>query len=114
MNNDDVQIRLRATLEAIPTYVPKKPAHAEPSITTYKLSSNENPYPPLPAVQTMVEQAATLMNQYPNIFTTKLIQAITNHLGIPTEYIATKTNNVKILKQIVTATCSKKNEIIFA
>ncbi|GAA3053858.1 hypothetical protein GCM10020000_39770 [Streptomyces olivoverticillatus] len=41
--------RLRAALEAVPTYKPGKPAAADGPVA-YKLSSNENPYPPLPGV----------------------------------------------------------------
>ena len=41
--------RLRAALEGIPTYKPGRPAAAGGPVA-YKLSSNENPYPPLPGV----------------------------------------------------------------
>ncbi len=41
--------KLRAVLDGIPTYKPGKPAAADGTIA-YKLSSNENPYPPLPGV----------------------------------------------------------------
>ena len=34
----------------VPVYVPGKPAATDAAVTAYKLSSNENPYPPLPGV----------------------------------------------------------------
>ena len=41
----------RPTSPQIPAYVAgKPPGAARPGLTTYKLSSNENPYPPLPGV----------------------------------------------------------------
>ena len=49
--------RLRAELEGIPTYKPGKPAAAGGPVA-YKLSSNENPYPPLPGVMESVTAAA--------------------------------------------------------
>ena len=41
--------RFRAVLEGIPSYAPGKPPNAG-AVPSYKLSSNENPYPPLPGV----------------------------------------------------------------
>jgi len=62
------QVRLRPALGALPAYAPGKPAPARPGLTTYKVSSNENPYPPLPAVLRVVERAATTINRYPDMF----------------------------------------------
>ena len=110
----EVPVHLRATLDAIPAYVPGKPAQAQPGRTTYKLSSNENPYPPLPAVQAVVEQAAASMNRYPDMFATGLVQAIAEHVGVPAECVATGTGSVGVLGQIVAATCGEGDEVVFA
>jgi histidinol-phosphate aminotransferase len=110
----DVPVHLRPTLDAIPAYVPGKPAQQHPGQTTYKLSSNENPYPPLPAVQAVVEQAAASMNRYPDMFATGLVAAIADHLGVPTECLATGTGSVGVLGQIVAATCGEGDEVVFA
>src|SRR3954451_15237049 len=107
MSDPDVSVHLRPTLDAIPAYVPGKPAQAQPGRTTYKLSSNENPYPPLPAVQAVVEQAAASMNRYPDMFATGLVQAIAPHLGVPAECVATGTGSVGVLGQLVAATCGE-------
>ncbi|MGN6613166.1 MAG: histidinol-phosphate transaminase [Angustibacter sp.] len=110
----EVPVHLRATLDAIPAYVPGKPAPAQPGVTTYKLSSNENPYPPLPAVQAVVEQAAASMNRYPDMFATGLVQAIADHVGVAAECVATGTGSVGVLGQIVAATCGEGDEVVFA
>src|ERR671918_23531 len=55
--------KLRAELEGIPTYKPGKPAAAGGRVA-YKLSSNENPYPPLPGVMESVTAAASSFNRY--------------------------------------------------
>jgi histidinol-phosphate aminotransferase len=112
--SDEVPVHLRATLDAIPAYVPGKPATTQPGLTTYKLSSNENPYPPLPAVQAVVEQAAASMNRYPDMFATGLVQAIADHLGVAAECVATGTGSVGVLGQIVAATCGEGDEVVFA
>ena len=71
MSDDDVQpvpaapgssptVRLRQVLGRMPDYKPGKPATARAGVTPYKLSSNENPYGPLPSVLTTITEAAAL------------------------------------------------------
>ena len=45
----------RPNIGAIPPYVAGKPPTVRPGMTSYKLSSNENPYPPLPGVVEAVQ-----------------------------------------------------------
>ena len=52
------QVHLRAALRDVPAYKPGKPATAREGVTAYKISSNENPYPPLPSVLEVVQDAA--------------------------------------------------------
>ena len=93
--------KLRAELDSIPTYKPGRPPAVEEGVPAFKLSSNENPYPPLPAVRAVVEQTAGSMNRYPDMFATGLVQAIADHLGVPAEFVATGTGSVGVLGQIV-------------
>ncbi len=58
---------LRSALGRLPAYTPGKPAAAPPGVTAYKISSNENPYPPLPSVLDAVRSAAAEMNRYPDM-----------------------------------------------
>jgi histidinol-phosphate aminotransferase len=110
---DDVTVRLRDTLSAVPAYTPGKPAAAHAGMTAYKLSSNENPYPPLPAVIEVLADAARRVNRYPDMAATALVQAIADHHGVPTEWVATGTGSVGVLGQIVTATSGPGDEVVF-
>jgi histidinol-phosphate aminotransferase len=60
MTTDDVVgPRLRAVLAGIPRYVPGRPGgRPGDGEAGYKISSNENPYPPLPSVLEVVARAA--------------------------------------------------------
>ena len=58
--------RPRAAIDALPAYVPGKPPAPREGLTTYKLSSNENPYPPLPGVVEEAQRAAEPMKRYPD------------------------------------------------
>src|SRR4029453_15593535 len=119
MSSDDEpvatpQVRLRPVLGALPAYTPGKPAAVRPGVTTYKVSSNENPYPPLPAVQRVVERAAAQINRYPDMFATGLVEAVSRHLDVPAECIATGTGSVGVLGQLVAATCGPGDEVVYA
>jgi len=114
MTDAKAVVRLRHALDAVPAYKPGKPAAARDGVTTYKISSNENPYPPLPSVLKVVEQAAAQMNRYPDMAVPDLTQALANHLGVPVEHIATGTGSVGVLGQIIAATCDPGDEVIYA
>jgi len=55
--------RLRPAVRDIPAYVPGRPPAPRAGLPAYKLSSNENPYPPLPGVVEAAAEAAARMNR---------------------------------------------------
>ena len=107
-------VRLRETLAAVPAYKPGGPTVAREGVTAYKISSNENPYPPLPSVLKVVHDAALQMNRYPDMAVTGLTQAIAQRLGVPPEHISTGTGSVGVLGQVLAATCDPGDEVIYA
>ena len=54
------EVRLREALEQVPAYVPGKPAAPREGVTAYKVSSNENPYAPLPVICVVFATAASV------------------------------------------------------
>ena len=110
----DSEVRLRGALDAVPAYVPGKPAAPRAGATAYKISSNENPYPPLPSVLKVVQDAAGAINRYPDMAVTELTAAIAASLGVPVEHIATGTGSVGVLGQIIAATCDPGDEVVYA
>ena len=110
----ETDVRLRAALDQVPAYVPGKPAAAREGVTSYKVSSNENPFPPLPSVLEVIRDAATQVNRYPDMAVTALTEALAERLGVPTEHIATGTGSVGVLGQLVQATCDPGDEVVYA
>jgi histidinol-phosphate aminotransferase len=108
------RVRLRRTLEGVPAYKPGKPAQPREGVTSYKISSNENPYPPLPSVVQVVAEAAGSMNRYPDMGVTALTDALSRHLDVPATDIATGTGSVGVLTQLVTITCDPGDEVVYA
>jgi len=107
-------VRLRATLDSIPRYVAGKPAAEEPGRTTYKISSNENPYPPLPSVLEVVQNAMQTMNRYPDMGTVALREAIADHFDVQADQVATGTGSVGLLGTLLQITSGPGDEVVYA
>ncbi|MDI3402716.1 histidinol-phosphate transaminase [Streptomyces cavernicola] len=105
--------RLRAELDGIPTYKPGKPAAAGGPVA-YKLSSNENPYPPLPGVMEQVTAAADTFNRYPDMACTGLMNELADRFGVPLSHLATGTGSVGVAQQLLQATSGPGDEVIYA
>jgi histidinol-phosphate aminotransferase len=114
--SEDPPVRLRATLTGIPSYVPGRSAAAfdGEAAPAYKISSNENPYPPLPSVLEVVATAAQQMNRYPDMAATALVDAIAAHAGVDRAQVAVGTGSVGVLGQILAATCGEGDEVVHA
>nr|WP_210167680.1 histidinol-phosphate transaminase [Streptomyces sp. SID4946] len=105
--------KLRAELEGIPTYKPGKPA-ASDGPAAYKLSSNENPYPPLPGVLERVTAAAASFNRYPDMACAALTEELAERFGVPASHVATGTGSVGVAQQLIQATSGPGDEVIYA
>ena len=108
------QVRLRAALDALPAYVPGRPAVTKPGQTAYKVSSNENPYPPLERVRAVIAEAAANVNRYPDLAVTALTAAIAEHVGVEPAHIATGNGSVAVLAHLITAMCDPGDEVVYA
>ena len=65
----------------IPAYVAGKPPAARAGLTTYKLSSNENPYPPLPGVLEAAREAAAADEPLPRHGQRRALRRPGRHAG---------------------------------
>lgn len=104
----------RANVTQIPAYVPGRPPQARPGVTSYKLSSNENPNPPLPGVVEATQQAVESMNRYPDMGCTALFEALAERHGVPEENLAVGTGSVALIYQLLSAFCEPGDEVVYA
>ncbi|MDH6141539.1 histidinol-phosphate aminotransferase [Kitasatospora sp. GP30] len=102
--------RLRPSLDGIPSYKPGKPAGAD----AFKLSSNENPYEPLPGVLEAAVAAAGAINRYPDMAATELTEELAKRFDVPAEHIALGTGSVSVAQSLVLSTAGPGDEVIFA
>ncbi len=106
--------RPRSHIADIPAYVPGKPPTPRPGLTAYKLSSNENPYPPLPGVVEAATRAVEAMNRYPDMGSRALYEALAERLGVPVEDLAAATGSVALIYQLLQAFCEPGDEVVYA
>ena len=104
----------RANVSDIPAYVPGKPPTARPGLTSYKLSSNENPYPPLLGVVEAATRAVETMNRYPDMGSAALYDALAARLRVPTDHLAAATGSVALIYQLLAAFCEPGDEVVYA
>jgi histidinol-phosphate aminotransferase len=107
-------VRIRPAVAALPAYLPGRPAPAGSAGPGYKLSSNENPYPPLPGVLAATEAAVARMNRYPDLANTAMTAAVSVRLGVAPESLAFGTGSVAVLYHLLAAVCEPGDEVVHA
>lgn len=104
----------RTGFEAIPSYkqgtLPKPVDGLEP----FKLSSNENPNPPLPSVAEAVAAAAGNINLYPSMSADALTGALAERWSVAPENIALGAGSVEVASQLIHAATNPGDQVMFA
>jgi histidinol-phosphate aminotransferase len=102
-------VRTRADLASLPSYVPGRTIPG-----AIKLASNEVSAGPLPSVVTAIAEAATGVNRYPDSGCTELTGRLADKLGVPADHLALGCGSVTLCQQLVQATCTENDEVLFA
>ncbi|HEY0475173.1 MAG TPA: histidinol-phosphate transaminase [Kribbella sp.] len=108
------EVRLRACLDDIAAYQPGRPPERTDGRPTYKLASNENPYPPLPGVLAAATKAAASMNRYPDMGALELLEALSERFGVPVSDLAVGTGSVAVLYHLLQAAVGDGDEVVYA
>jgi histidinol-phosphate aminotransferase len=108
------EVRFRSVLDDVAAYKPGKPPERADGRPTFKLSSNENPYPPLPGVLAAATEAAANMNRYPDMGALPLLEALSERFGVPVSDLAIGTGSVAVLYHLMQAACSEGDEVVYA
>lgn len=81
---------------------------------SFKLSSNENPFPPLPAVLAAIADAATTVNRYPDSSAAELRGVLAQRFGVTPEQVCVGAGSVAVLAQLIAATASVGDEVLYS
>lgn len=102
----------RADLAGIPVYKPGRPSAGDQH--SFKLSSNESPYPPLPSVLEAIANAAQHTNRYPDLAASAVVQALADKLDVPVEHVVVGCGSVGVATQLVEAFAGPGDEVVYA
>jgi histidinol-phosphate aminotransferase len=105
--------RFRPILDQFAGYKPGK-APTPSGGRTFKLSSNESPYDPLPSVRAVLADAAGHINRYPDSGAAELTEAIASRFGVPAEHVAVGCGSVGIAQQLLEAVGEPGAEVVYA
>jgi histidinol-phosphate aminotransferase len=105
--------RFRPILDQFSPYKPGKPPAATAG-RTYKLSSNESPFGPLPSVAKVIAEAAGEVNRYPDNGAAELTEAIAARFAVPAERVAVGCGSVGLVQQLLEAVADPGAEVLYA
>ncbi|WP_031163759.1 histidinol-phosphate transaminase [Streptosporangium roseum] len=105
--------RFRAILDTMPPYKAGK-AVVSADGRSYKLSSNESPYGPLPSVVEAIAKAASEIHRYPDPAATGLTEALAERYGVPPEHVALGPGSVTVAQQLFETVSEPGAEVIYA
>ncbi len=103
----------RPGIAAMPAPVVRRPPIGRPGLTTYKLSSNESPYPPLPGVLRVASRAVETMNRYPDLGNVALYDALAEAYGVPAADLAVATGSTGLIYALLTAYVGDGDEVVY-
>ncbi|GAA2720861.1 histidinol-phosphate transaminase [Cellulomonas aerilata] len=104
------RVPLRPAVADLPAYVPG--ARVPVGAAAYKLSSNENPFPPLPSVLAVIDDAAADLNRYPDMYATELTEALAARLDLDPAGVVAGTGSVAVLGHVLSAVCGAGDEVV--
>jgi histidinol-phosphate aminotransferase len=105
--------RFRPVLDRFAPYKPGKPPAAG-SGPSYKLSSNESPFGPLPSVVKVIAEAAGEINRYPDNGAAVLTDAIATRFAVPVSHVAVGCGSVGLVQQLLEAVTDPGTEVLYA
>jgi histidinol-phosphate aminotransferase len=105
--------RFRPVLDRFAPYQPGKPPAAS-ATRTFKLSSNESPYGPLPSVLKVIAEGASEVNRYPDNGAVELTDAIATRYGVPQSHVAVGCGSVGVVQQLLEAVADPGAEVVYA
>lgn len=101
-------VRLRPEILATAPYRQGRPAPHD----SFKLSSNENPFPPIPAIVEAI--AAASVNRYPDAAATLLSERLAERFGVPRGSVQVGSGSVSILAQLIQAAAAPGDEVLYS
>ncbi|MGH3621606.1 MAG: histidinol-phosphate transaminase [Sciscionella sp.] len=101
-------VRTRTDLEVLPNYLPGRTIPG-----AVKLASNEVSAGPLPSVRKAIADAAGEVNRYPDNGWAALVDRLARRFDVAPAQLAVGCGSVTLCQQLVHATCTPTDEVLF-
>ena len=101
------RVRLRQEIETLAPYRQGRPAADD----AFKLSSNENPFEPLPSVLGALSLGA--INRYPDATAEVLRRILAARYGIEPGQVQVGAGSISVLAQLITAAAAAGDEVVY-
>lgn len=108
MSPEQKPVRLRPEIVALEAYHQGKPAADD----AFKLSSNENPFEPIPEVLDAI--AASSINRYPEASAVELRTMLSQRLGVDVESVHLGAGSVSLLSQLIQAAAGPGDQVVYS
>jgi histidinol-phosphate aminotransferase len=108
--NETGGVNLRPEIVAVPAYRQGRAAPAD----GFKLSSNENPFPPLPGVLDAVTAVLCDLNRYPNAGGLDLREKLAERHGVSAGQVHLGNGSVSLLAQLISAAAGAGDEVVYS
>ncbi|PDQ35400.1 MAG: aminotransferase [Candidatus Lumbricidophila eiseniae] len=100
----------RSEIAALPPYRQGRLAPTD----GFKLSSNENPFPPLPSVLQAVADSAAQLNRYPDATALTLREHLATRFSVSAEQVMVGAGSVSLLAALIQAAAGPGDEVVYA
>ncbi|WOF22956.1 histidinol-phosphate transaminase [Microbacterium betulae] len=107
--HEPVLPRIRPEIAALPPYRQGKAAGAD----GFKLSSNENPFEPLPGV-VEATRAADALNRYPDATAARLRARLGERFGVSPDGVVVGAGSVSLLAAFIQASAGQGDEVLYS
>lgn len=108
MSSEPVLPRIRPEIAALPPYKQGRPAGDD----GFKLSSNENPFDPLPGILDALQGAAQL-NRYPDATAGRLRVALGDRYGVASDEVIVGAGSVALIAAFIQAAAGPGDEVVY-
>jgi histidinol-phosphate aminotransferase len=108
-NEQSTPVSLRPAIAAMAAYQQGR----APSEQGFKLSSNENPFPPLPGVLAAVA-ASDALNRYPDGAALAVRQRLADRFSVSVSQVHLGAGSVALLSQFINAAAGPGDEVVYA
>ncbi|GAB1542092.1 histidinol-phosphate transaminase [Scytonema sp. NUACC21] len=102
----------RSNVDLMAAYVPGE--QPKPGTKFIKLNSNENPYPPSPAVMEVLRNFdGEWLRRYPNPFAQEFREAASQALGVPADWIIVGNGSDELLNVVMRACAEPGRKVVY-